>query len=482
MRARLAAALTAAALFGGVAVAQTSFAATYLVGPDVSAYQHPNGAAINWDTVFGSGGQSFGIVKATEDNDFTSSTFAGDWAKLQAKNVIRGTYHFARPSATAGDALAEARYYISVTGTLRQPNQLPPILDLEADGDLSQAALRTWVQTWLNEVQRLTGRKPMIYTSPGFWDAEVNSTAFGSYPLQVAHYTTAAAPRLPVGWSTWTMWQYTQSGSVAGVSTAVDHNRFNGTLAALKALANGGAGGGDVAGMWNPADHSFHLLGANAAGNSTWAFSYGALGDQPVTGDWDGNGKESVGIFRPGTNADTDPASFHLSDTLPPGSASDYAFASALATDVPLAGNWDGKGGDSTGFYRPSDATFHLKDLNEPGASNYAFGLGPTGMVPLAGDWDGDGKDSVGYYDPADSSFHLRNKLDDGASDYAYIYGRPGDVPVVGDWDGNGTDTPGLYRPETTQFLLKNTHGGGNADTTFTGFTAGMLPVAGDWG
>ncbi|MEU4237528.1 M23 family metallopeptidase [Actinoplanes sp. NPDC026619] len=235
----------------------------------------------------------------------------------------------------------------------------------------------------------------------------------------------------------------------------------------------------DTVGMWNPADHSFHLLGTNAAGNSKWAFSYGALGDQPVTGDWDGNGKESVGIFRPGTEL----GSFHLSNNLPPAGASNYAFESGLATDVPLAGNWDGKTGDSTGFYRPSDGTFHLKDLNEPGISNYAFQLGPigTGVTPLAGDWDGDGEDSVGYYDPADSSFHLSNVLDYGSSDYAYVYGRPGDVPVVGDWDGNGTDTPGLYRPETNQFFLKNTHGGGNANITFTGFTAGMVPVSGDW-
>ncbi|MEU4237527.1 hypothetical protein [Actinoplanes sp. NPDC026619] len=235
----------------------------------------------------------------------------------------------------------------------------------------------------------------------------------------------------------------------------------------------------DTVGMWNPADHSFHLLGTNAAGNSKWAFSYGALGDQPVTGDWDGNGKESVGIFRPGTEL----GSFHLSNNLPPAGASNYAFESGFATDVPLAGDWDGNGKDGTGFYRPSDGTFHLKDINEPGISNYAFQLGPigTGVIPLAGDWDGDGEDSVGYYDPADSSFHLRNKLDNGSSDAAYVYGRPGDKPIMGDWDGNGTDTPGLYRPETTQFLLKNTHGGGNATSTFTGFTAGMVPVSGDW-
>ncbi|WIM92995.1 GH25 family lysozyme [Actinoplanes oblitus] len=476
MRARLAAALTAAALLGALAVTQPASAAGYLVGPDISSYQHPNGAAVNWDTVYAS--QSFAIVKATEDADYTSPTFRGDWTKLQAKGGIRGTYHYARPSGAANDALNEARYYISVTGTLRERNQLPPILDLEETGGLGQAALRTWIQTWLTEVQRLTGRKPMIYVSPGFWDANVNSTAFGSYPLQVAHYTTAAAPRLPVGWSKWTMWQYTDNATVAGIPAATDHNRFNGDLAALRALANG-AGGGDLVGVWDPSGHSFHLLAANAAGNSRWAFQYGAVGDLPVTGDWDGNGKDSVGVFRPGTDSGT----FHLSNDLTSGT-SDYAFASGLPTDLPLAGDWNGDGKDSVGIYRPSDGTFHLRDALSEGSSTYAFSFGPdnTNLIPLAGDWNGDGKDSIGYYDPATSRFTLTNTLGGGDTDYTYVYGRAGDQPFVGDWDGNRTDTPAVFRPATTQFLLANAQGGGDADITFTGFTADQVPLHGAWG
>ncbi|WIM92994.1 M23 family metallopeptidase [Actinoplanes oblitus] len=234
----------------------------------------------------------------------------------------------------------------------------------------------------------------------------------------------------------------------------------------------------DTVGMWNAAGHSFHLLGANAAGNSTWAFTYGAVGDLPVTGDWDGNGKDSVGVFRPGTDSGT----FHLSNDLTSGT-SDYAFASGLPTDLPLAGDWNGDGKDSVGIYRPSDGTFHLRDALSEGSSTYAFSFGPdnTNLIPLAGDWNGDGKDSVGYYDPATSRFTLTNTLGGGDADYTYVYGRAGDQPVIGDWDGNGTDTPGLYRPDTTQFLLKNSHGAGNATITFTGFSAGMTPVAGDW-
>jgi GH25 family lysozyme M1 (1,4-beta-N-acetylmuramidase) len=225
MRAALILTATVAAL---VALPHSTASAvpTQLVGPDVSSYQHPSGQQINWDTVFSSGGQSFAIVKATEDADFTSPTFAGDWQKLEAKGAIRGTYHYAQPSTVAGDAVAEARWYVSKAGPMNKPGHLPPILDLEEHNGLTTTQMQAWTKSWLDEVQKLTGRKPMIYTSAGFWNSRVASSAFGSYPLQVAHFTTGATPNLPTGWSTWTLWQYTESATVAGIPAKTDHNRF----------------------------------------------------------------------------------------------------------------------------------------------------------------------------------------------------------------------------------------------------------------
>jgi GH25 family lysozyme M1 (1,4-beta-N-acetylmuramidase) len=50
--------------------------------------------------------------------------------------------------------------------------------------------------------------------------------------LWIAHWTTATTPSVPAGgWSGsgWTFWQYTSSGSVAGITGRVDLDRFNGT-------------------------------------------------------------------------------------------------------------------------------------------------------------------------------------------------------------------------------------------------------------
>lgn len=46
----------------------------------------------------------------------------------------------------------------------------------------------------------------------------------------------AASPPMPKGWLTWTMWQYTDKGSVAGVSGGCDVSKFKGSQTELELL------------------------------------------------------------------------------------------------------------------------------------------------------------------------------------------------------------------------------------------------------
>src|ERR1700682_1060803 len=84
-------------------------------GPDVSSWQHPNGASINWTLVKASG-RSFAFIKATEDTIYTNPYFASDWQAVKAVGVNHGAYHFARPNSTPNSAAAQANYFISVVG------------------------------------------------------------------------------------------------------------------------------------------------------------------------------------------------------------------------------------------------------------------------------------------------------------------------------------------------------------------------------
>ena len=60
-----------------------------------------------------------------------------------------------------------------------------------------------------------------------------NTQAFTKYPFWVAYYTTNAQPLVPAnnwGGNGWLFWQYTETGSVAGIKGYVASNRFSGSF------------------------------------------------------------------------------------------------------------------------------------------------------------------------------------------------------------------------------------------------------------
>ena len=223
----------------GAAGAPEATAAT-VPGIDVSRWQHPNGAVIDWTQVRDSG-QRFAVVKATEyyTDDTTGQpvlatnpNLAADLRDAQAAGLVVGSYVFAHPE---NSAITQADQFAAAIGTLPE-GSLPPVLDLETDGGLSTPQLVSWTRTFLDRLQRTTGVVPMIYTGPNFWKTEMgNSTAFVNHPLWVAHYTSNPAPTLFGGWSSWDLWQYTDAGTVPGITGPVDLNRFNGTSPAALA-------------------------------------------------------------------------------------------------------------------------------------------------------------------------------------------------------------------------------------------------------
>ncbi|GAC1608345.1 MAG: hypothetical protein NVS3B26_04890 [Mycobacteriales bacterium] len=240
-------AVASSLLFAGVATAEVT-------GPDVSGWQHPSAAPIDW-TAVRAAGHEFTFVKATEGGTFTNAYFAADWRSVNAAGLYRGAYHYARPTSVPGSAAAQARLFAATIGDQSQPLTLPPTLDMEESGGLGPAALQAWTSSFLTTLSSLTGRTPIIYTYPYFWRTAMGgSTGFTAYPLWIASYGTAAPPIL--GWPAWTFWQYTSSGTVRGVpgAGAIDVSRFNGDMAALAALALTTAGpGSEPSGITDPA-------------------------------------------------------------------------------------------------------------------------------------------------------------------------------------------------------------------------------------
>jgi lysozyme len=191
---------------------------------DVSDYD----PGTQWGVV-ASSGNHFAFIKATEGVTFTNDLFVSDWPAAQNAGLIRGAYHFFHPG---DDPVQQAQFYLKTIGTL-SASDLPPMLDWETTDGVSSAQQIANAKTWLTLVEAATGKTPIIYVDPSFWNALGNPVDFVQYPLFIAEYDVSC-PQVPPPWSDWTFWQK-QIGPIPGVQSAqADIDVFNGALQLLE--------------------------------------------------------------------------------------------------------------------------------------------------------------------------------------------------------------------------------------------------------
>ncbi|MGH2528981.1 MAG: GH25 family lysozyme [Actinomycetota bacterium] len=190
-------------------------------GIDVSRHQ----GTIDWAQVAASG-QRFVIAKATEGLFSVDPTYATNRAAAMAAGLVFGAYHFARPDLHPTDPIGEADHFVD-TAQLG-PGNIVPVLDLERSGDLTQAQLTAWILAWLGEVAARTGVRPMVYTSPNGWanrTGDTTAVADAGYTLLWIAHWFVSEPRVPANdWqgNGWAFWQYSNCGTVPGISGCVD--------------------------------------------------------------------------------------------------------------------------------------------------------------------------------------------------------------------------------------------------------------------
>lgn len=207
----------------------------------------------------------------------------------------------------------------------------------------------------------------------------------------------------------------------------------------------------DEIGVWVAGTLRFRL-DANAndtwddvSGGDTLTAVFGLVGDRPVAGDWNGDGLSEVGVWRPSTRR------FLLDnngngrwDGVTGGDTLTAAFG--LETDRPITGDWNGDGRDDVGFWRPDTRRFYL-DTNGNDAWDGtllgdtltpAFGLATD--LPVIGDWNGDGTDDVGVWRPSIQRFLLDTNGNDrwdgtlGGDTLTAPFGLATDLPLGGRW------------------------------------------------
>ncbi|MCK9441182.1 MAG: hypothetical protein M0Q13_07155, partial [Methanothrix sp.] len=105
----------------------------------------------------------------------------------------------------------------------------------------------------------------------------------------------------------------------------------------------------------------------------------------------------AIGVFRPGATNGKFILDQNRSRIL---DSDDPAFDIGLKTDKPVIGDWNGDAKWEVGVFRPTNHKFYL-DTNANRAlssSDASFSYGLSTDLPVAGDWNGDAKWEVGVF------------------------------------------------------------------------------------
>jgi lysozyme len=220
----------------------------YVYGVDVSGYQ----PFIEWRKVRGAGIR-FAIIKATEGIEYLNPKFDEQWQGAHSVGILRGAYHYLRASV---DGLKQANYFLSKVKM--QESDFPAFLDVEGANNIKATNLDFINNTykWLQRVEQVTGRRPVIYSSVGFLSSRmlVNgkppawSKKYRTWLAQYYNSHTAAGkkPAENPDWGEWLFWQY--SGGLRAVDgiyhdegrqqlAKIDMNVFRSSLVELYGFA-----------------------------------------------------------------------------------------------------------------------------------------------------------------------------------------------------------------------------------------------------
>lgn len=131
--------------------------------------------------------------------------------------------------------------------------------------------------------------------------------------------------------------------------------------------------------------------------------------------------------------------------------AVDHVFEFGLPDGIAVAGDFNGDGIDTVGVFRHGRWLLDAHGDGKASADDTEFVYGADGDVPVVGDFNGDGIDEIGIF--RDGTWHIdtngNHVLDEG--DAELKLGGERDAPVVGDFDGDGSDQIGVYRADATQ-------------------------------
>ena len=209
-----------------------------LNGVDVASYQSKLKPSAMTTT-------QFVIVKFTQGTHYLNPYADRQYGGAKSAGKLLGAYHYAE----GWNAKAEAQYFVKALGS--RVGECILALDWEGmqNSKFGSGQDVTWCLTWLNEVYRLTGSRPLIYMSKSVcrkynWSAVAQN--YGLWCAQYGSNGTTDYKNFPWtdsngfgAWKSDTIRQYSSKGRITGYGANIDINKAYLTADQWRAMAKG---------------------------------------------------------------------------------------------------------------------------------------------------------------------------------------------------------------------------------------------------
>ena len=229
------------------------------------------------------------------------------------------------------------------------------------------------------------------------------------------------------------------------------------------------ADGIDTPGTYRQSDGRIYLRNSNTQGIADYWFNFGNPGDVPLPGDFDGDGFDTISVYRPTTGE-----VFIINELGADGGglgAADYSFLFGNPGDDPFTGDFDGDGIDSVGLHRASTGEVYFRNALSTGVADSFLVYGNPGDQMFSGDWNADGTDTLGVFRSATGTMYLRNSNTSGVADQEFSFGSAGQRAVAGNFELLNIVETAKSVPQLSTLVtaLEATEGTSNLATALSG-------------